>query len=825
MPNAIRLDSSNTPLCEGCTGARLSLSSDSAGVLTLSFSGAGPSWVEFMAPVLLYHRGRLLFAGRVVNYSRTNSAGAVSAEVQVMDFRWLLEQQTFGAQLAAAKEGLADSGSSSGSSSAKRYYVVKSALGLAANRGSRSWHALAAACALNAPGWAPESDAISLDVSRARLAFSGPDYSDKSRGVSAWTVLRDMQTANPDCSYRVDYATATIQVISATLADSYVWDTDGRPITGLDTIEPRYDRQVDGVVIFVTYTNSQGKEKLITRSVPGAIPETASRVPSFSSSADSSTRALLQATHLQRQAAAYMDAVNLLQWGGTLSTRIADADSSLVACRLSVVGPGTRPEWATMGTVVSAEEWDFAAGTRTLTLGKEWQDPSLSALQWDPARDTDGPEGGDDGGDGGGGDDKDKEDKEEYLTVYLTEKGDPTPSADGKLQTRTLVLHASDPKGRDISNEVHYRLVVDDLELPLIDEWEIEAPQNEVEVTLPSGENKTAHLVAAKEPPPGSLEPAMTTDPENEYTAELLWGNKPDSPDPDKPDPDDPDNPDDKTPLEVRLGEASMYPGIGPITVHATVTKHGVEYTDCTYIWTVTEPCYLPNGYEHTARLEAALRPIDGGYSEKEFTVYYTLTVIDRKSGATTSASGSYTNTPDLPELEIELVGTSMIENETFTGNEARYTFSLTCKAKSYGRDVTSACSWEYQITNNTNSWWSSIWSETAPGSFGGNAVMPQHTVITVNVTARYRLSDGSERTASQTVTIAEGVTGGGDGGCDTLTDPQRLYNLYIYVHQFGYEFGYTSYPYYHPSVFPSWIWGMTAQEIEQRLFSERERN
>lgn len=521
MDNPVILHTEAKPLADCCTGATLSLASDSAGSLSLTFAGEGPEWVEYMRPVCLYHHGELLFAGRITHFSRTNSAGHVETAVQVEDFRYILAGDTFGAQKAAAKEGLSNSGGTS-MAIGQNNGQWKRALGAAASSGARSWHALAAHCSVPAPGWAPESDSISLDVSRSRLSFSGPDYSGKGSTISSWTVLRDMQTANPDCLYRPRYATATLEVISVSVADRATWSTATRAIEGLETIEPQYDRLLDGVVVFVTYSDAKGREHLITRSNPASIPDTALRVSSFTSSADSATHAQLQAANLAKQAAAYMEAVNEMPWGGTITTRILPGDSSLIATRLSITGPGCRPEWGTMAAPVTAEEWDFLAGRRTLTLGKDWADPTLSQLQWDPARELDevGGDGEDPDSPGGSPSRPLPEPEEGWLSVYLEEEGEPKPSEGGALQTRTISLHAADKDGRDLSTSCSYTLYIEglaDARPELEHMWMLDPPDASLELTLPTGQTFTAVLTA--------VGPAnQTTNPEEDYTHDLCWG-------------------------------------------------------------------------------------------------------------------------------------------------------------------------------------------------------------------------------------------------------------------------------------------------------------
>ena len=84
------------------------------GVLNLSFSGFGPEWLKYMQPVTLYHKGKVLFHGKLTSLSRTNDGGAVTSSAVINNFMWLLDRQTLGQQVAeieaAAKESQNGSG-------------------------------------------------------------------------------------------------------------------------------------------------------------------------------------------------------------------------------------------------------------------------------------------------------------------------------------------------------------------------------------------------------------------------------------------------------------------------------------------------------------------------------------------------------------------------------------------------------------------------------------------------------------------------------------------------------------------------------------------
>jgi len=358
----------------GLIGATLSESADDASTLSLSFEGFGPAWLEYMQPITVMHRGRVLFHGKITSLARNNAGGEMTSSATASNFLWLLARQTLGAQIAEVRAAAANE--------------AWSGLQSSANAAMASWKSLADSCRIDAPGWVANADGseaaesvITLDASRARYSFGA--YMERERAITAWTALLEMKSCNPDCSYRVNYVSGAIEVISLGKADSLAWDTARMGIIAANDIAPQYEEALTGVAVVVSWSAEGGASGVAVRQYPPGLDMAQSGVKVFAAGADNALQAAAQADHMIAQCRAYYEAANALQWGGSVSAKLEDVPASPLACRLCLTGPGAHESWHGMQAMVSEVEWDFMEMACTLSLGRTVDEPELHELQFD----------------------------------------------------------------------------------------------------------------------------------------------------------------------------------------------------------------------------------------------------------------------------------------------------------------------------------------------------------------------------------------------------------------------------------------------------------
>lgn len=366
------LDSSDFASIPGLTLATLTECADGVGTLSLEFCGFGPDWLAYMEPVTVMHRGRVLFHGKVTSYARQNHGGEVSCAATVSNLIWLLDHQTLGAQIAEVKAAAAN--------------AAGGGLRAAANAAMTSWATIAESCRIEAPGWVVNEDGseaqeciISLDISRAHYSFGA--WIERERAITAWTALLQMKTSNPDCVFRVNYTTGAVEVISLREAEVVTWDSGQMGLLFASEISPRYEEAITGVAVMVQWSG-EVSSGVAVRTFPSDLDLSQIGVKIFTATVENALQAGAQLAHLAKQCEAYYEAANVLQWGGSVSARLADVPVSPLCACLNVSGEGTHASWHEMGAMVTEVVWDFVERTCTLTLGYTVEDPDLHELSF-----------------------------------------------------------------------------------------------------------------------------------------------------------------------------------------------------------------------------------------------------------------------------------------------------------------------------------------------------------------------------------------------------------------------------------------------------------
>lgn len=386
------------------TAATLEERTTGEGVLRLAFAGFGPEWLNYMEPVTLWHKGEVLFHGKLVRVGRTNDGGTVTASAEVQNFFWLLERQTLGQQLAELAEAAGGSGSGSGSSSGGLDGATKLGINVSAVMGRLakgqigkdcatkvpgggwkvSWEGAATAMRLSAPGWKVLPGGSGVYAARAAAAVvvddelisvvCSPGVKDRQQWattekvVTTASALWRMRRKAQDVQYIIDYAAGTVTAMGIGELPELVLDTSGGKVLSISDIEPQYEACCTGVVI--AWTNDAGQTEL--HMFPEELDMAADGVKVFS----------LSGTYYVESwdavAREYYEAAGVLQYGGSVRVLAAGLEVSPLGRRLNLVGPGTHPDWATMGAVVTACTWDFMEGVVDVSLGRDFADPEFA---------------------------------------------------------------------------------------------------------------------------------------------------------------------------------------------------------------------------------------------------------------------------------------------------------------------------------------------------------------------------------------------------------------------------------------------------------------
>ena len=371
----------------GITAATLEEYTTGEGVLNLEFAGFGPDWLGYMVPVSLYHRGGLIFHGKMVNFSRTNEGGAVSARAEVQNFMWLLNRQTLEQQIAAIEEDVVGSGSGDdggsdggglgpgvnsigrwggagqiGKHQAKQNqegrYVVTWGNALSFRAGGSGWKVLRSRAA--------DDDGVAVRCSYGVASRQMWTVTDKV--VTTASALWKMRRKAQDVQYIIDYEAGTVTATGIGELPGMTLDTSAGTVLSISDISRQFEASVTGVAI--AWTNDENKTEVHT--YPEGLDMAQDGVKVFH----------LTGTYYVESwdtvAREYYEATNVPQWGGSVTVLMRALTASPIGCRLSLVGPGTHESWHSMGAVVTHCSWDLLAGTMTASLGREFADPEFA---------------------------------------------------------------------------------------------------------------------------------------------------------------------------------------------------------------------------------------------------------------------------------------------------------------------------------------------------------------------------------------------------------------------------------------------------------------
>ena len=127
------------------------------GTLGLSFAGFGPEWLKYMQPVTLYHKGKVLFHGKITSLSRTNDGGAVTSTATVNNFMWLLDRQTLGQQVAEIEAAAKESQNGSAVDVSRKLNFTAGQIGKStAGSTGVTWESVTGSMGVTSEGWTAE---------------------------------------------------------------------------------------------------------------------------------------------------------------------------------------------------------------------------------------------------------------------------------------------------------------------------------------------------------------------------------------------------------------------------------------------------------------------------------------------------------------------------------------------------------------------------------------------------------------------------------------------------------------------------------------------
>lgn len=365
------IDTQDLAKVPGLLSATLTESAEGTSSLQLEFADWGPEWARYEEPLTLLHKGKPLWHGKLMPPVHSNVEKVRSTSVTAHNIFYVLEGVPLKEQINAVHRSFADS--------------LYSSLGNVVGIIARSWESLARGLEVEAPGWGCretgngwEADAnakLRLDVSRARYALT-PGIS-REGTITGWQILNRMRACNPDCVFRAR-PDGVIEVVSISEADRITWDADADPELVLEAsgLAPRKEDRLEGVALTVSWREGTRGGVQVYK-YPTNLDTNSSRVRLFSMNANSAAHAAKQFNTLSKQLRAYYEAVNMLQWSGTIVLELDKLAASPLACRVNIRGDGMHPDWATMDAIVTAVEWDLVDRTARLTLGASVQDPEL----------------------------------------------------------------------------------------------------------------------------------------------------------------------------------------------------------------------------------------------------------------------------------------------------------------------------------------------------------------------------------------------------------------------------------------------------------------
>ncbi len=398
--------------------ATLEESGTGEGVMNLEFAGFGPDWLTYLEPVTVYHKGRLLFHGKITQVLRSNG-GAPTSSATINNFMWLLTRQTLGQQIAeieaAAQESNSGNGGSSGTSSGRltarmlNFTAGQIGKSTAGKTGGVTWGSVTASMSVQSAGWKASTTQGGAGIVPAAVDDDAggwmPDVltvkaSPSVAGRTVWAVtdklittasaLVKMREKAADIQFIIDYAAGTCTAMAIGDMPALTWDTSARDsILDMNGITPQYEACVTGVA--VAWTSDTGSVSV--HCFPQDLSMSQDGVKVFSLSGS------YYVESWDKVAREYYEAANVLQWGGSVTVLQSYVDGSPLGGKINLIGPGTHESWQTMEAVVSSCSWDFLDHTLTVNLGREFADP-----EFDDAQPTEDGGEGEDGNEGGGDD-------------------------------------------------------------------------------------------------------------------------------------------------------------------------------------------------------------------------------------------------------------------------------------------------------------------------------------------------------------------------------------------------------------------------------------
>ncbi|MDO5472700.1 MAG: hypothetical protein Q4F35_05120, partial [Akkermansia sp.] len=351
--------------------ATLDESTTGEGSLNLSFAGFGPEWLKYMQPVTLYHKGKVLFHGKMTNLARTNDGGSVTSTATVNNFMWLLDRQTLGQQVAEIEAAAKESQNGSGVDVSRSLKFTAGQIGKS-TAGSKgvTWGRVTGSMGLTSDGWTAEgtTGGGTLTVKASSSVTGRAVWAVTDKLITTASALVKLRERAADVQYIIDYSAGTCTAMAIGDMPTQTWDTTARGITSISDISPQYEACITGVA--VVWTSDEGRVEVHV--YPPGLNMAQDGVKVFS---------LTGAYYVESWDAVardYYKAANVLQWGGSITVLQSHIDASPLGCKLNVTGPGTHESWHTMEAVVTQCSWDFMERTLTVTLGRDFADPEFA---------------------------------------------------------------------------------------------------------------------------------------------------------------------------------------------------------------------------------------------------------------------------------------------------------------------------------------------------------------------------------------------------------------------------------------------------------------
>lgn len=371
------IDTSDISKLDGITSAVFSEDAKGVSELTLGFSGYLPGWVQYMEPVVLMHRGKMLFRGKVSRLPQSNEAGEQRSSVVVSNILWLLEHQTLPQQLAEIEAALESAAAEDANSSQQGGGRVQSVFQGGLQQAARGMSAQELVDGVNlwTSGWTGELEeeegTITASVSGA-LANRHSLMAARDGVRTTVTAFQALLEANPDAFFKVDYTSGTVRFLTIGEAPRVVWNAERQRVCSALELEPQYEYLVTAVALVVT--GDEGIRGVWVYPPEADVKSTGVKVFQISIGEGQVERY----EEWMKTAADYYAAASVLQWGGSMTTRPGELEESPLGTVVNLTGSTMRPEWASMAALVTRVSWDFMEDTVQLQFGRDLADPEFA---------------------------------------------------------------------------------------------------------------------------------------------------------------------------------------------------------------------------------------------------------------------------------------------------------------------------------------------------------------------------------------------------------------------------------------------------------------